>query len=33
VKKYIDWILSDPGQKVVEDSGYVPVPPSARKAP
>ena len=33
VKKYIDWILSDPGQKVVEDSGYVPVPPSTRKAP
>ena len=29
VKEYIDWILSDAGQKVVEDSGYVPVPPDA----
>jgi phosphate transport system substrate-binding protein len=27
VKQYIDWILSDAGQKVVEDSGYVPIPP------
>jgi phosphate transport system substrate-binding protein len=26
VKAYIDWILSDAGQKVVQDSGYVPVP-------
>jgi len=26
VKKYLDWIASDAGQKVVEDSGYVPVP-------
>jgi phosphate transport system substrate-binding protein len=33
VKQYIDWILSDAGQKVVEDSGYVPVPPGQRKAP
>ncbi len=30
VKSYIDWILSDAGQKVVEDSGYVPVPPGER---
>jgi phosphate transport system substrate-binding protein len=30
VKSYIDWILSDAGQKVVEDSGYVPVPPDQR---
>jgi phosphate transport system substrate-binding protein len=30
VRKYIDWILSDAGQKVVEDSGYVPVPPEQR---
>jgi phosphate transport system substrate-binding protein len=33
VKAYIDWILSDAGQKVVQDSGYVPVPkeqPAAR---
>ena len=29
VKAYIDWILSDAGQKIVEDSGYVPVPPDA----
>ncbi len=33
VKKYIDWILSDAGQKVLEDAGYVPVPPGQRKAP
>ena len=30
LKAYIDWILSDAGQKVVEDSGYVPVPPEQR---
>jgi phosphate transport system substrate-binding protein len=33
VKQYIDWILSDAGQKVVEDSGYVPVPPDRRAKP
>ena len=33
VKQYIDWILSDAGQKVVEDSGYVPVPPDQRVKP
>ncbi len=33
VKRYIDWILSDAGQKVVEDSGYVPVPPADRAKP
>jgi phosphate transport system substrate-binding protein len=33
VKQYIDWILSDAGQKVVEESGYVPVPPDQRHAP
>jgi phosphate transport system substrate-binding protein len=33
VKAYLDWILSDAGQKIVEDSGYVPVPPDARKKP
>jgi len=33
VKAYIDWILSDAGQKVVEDSGYVPVPPDQRAKP
>jgi ABC-type phosphate transport system substrate-binding protein len=33
VKDYIDWILSDAGQKVVEDSGYVPVPSDQRAKP
>jgi len=33
VKQYIDWILSDAGQKVVEDSGYVPIPPDRRAKP
>jgi phosphate transport system substrate-binding protein len=26
VKKYLDWIMSDPGQKIVEKTGYVPLP-------
>ena len=26
VKKYIDWVLSDEGQKIVVQSGYVPLP-------
>lgn len=26
VKKYVDWILSDAGQKVVGETGYVPLP-------
>ncbi len=26
VRKYIDWILSPAGQKIVEESGFVPVP-------
>lgn len=26
IKKYIVWILSDPGQKIVADTGYVPLP-------
>jgi phosphate transport system substrate-binding protein len=30
VKTYIDWMLSDAGQKIVESSGYVPVPSTAR---
>jgi phosphate transport system substrate-binding protein len=33
LRLYIDWILSDAGQKVVEDSGYVPVPPADRAKP
>jgi len=30
LKKYIDWILSDAGQQVVEKSGYVPLPKADR---
>jgi len=30
LKIYIDWILSDAGQQVVEKSGYVPLPAAAR---
>lgn len=30
VKKYIDWMMSDAGQKIVETSGYVPLPAAAR---
>jgi phosphate transport system substrate-binding protein len=30
IKRYVDWILSPDGQKVVELSGYVPVPATAR---
>ena len=30
VKKYIDWMHSEAGQKVVEECGYVPLPPEAR---
>ena len=30
LKKYIDWTMSDAGQKIVEESGYVPIPASAR---
>lgn len=33
VKKYIDWMLSDAGQTVLEFSGYVPLPADARKKP
>jgi len=33
VKKYIDWMMSDAGQKVVEASGYVPLPTEARTKP
>ncbi|MBI4325709.1 MAG: phosphate ABC transporter substrate-binding protein [Chloroflexi bacterium] len=31
VQKYIEWIDSDAGQKIVEETGYVPLPPEARK--
>ena len=30
VKEYLHWIMSDPGQAVVERTGYVPLPASAR---
>ena len=30
IRKYIDWTMSDVGQKIVETSGYVPIPPAAR---
>jgi phosphate transport system substrate-binding protein len=33
VKQYIAWILSEAGQKVVEDAGYVSVPASQRQVP
>jgi len=33
VKAYVDWILSAAGQKVVEDSGYVPVPEGPSPTP
>lgn len=32
-KKYIEWILSDAGQKVVAASGYVPLPEAKRVIP
>lgn len=32
VKKYIEWNLTDAGQKIVEESGYVPLPKTARVA-
>lgn len=30
IKAYIDWILSDAGQQILADSGYVPLPPEQR---
>jgi len=29
VKKYVDWLMSDAGQKIVEATGYVPMPAGA----
>jgi phosphate transport system substrate-binding protein len=26
IKKYLDWIMAAPGQKIVEETGYVPLP-------
>jgi phosphate transport system substrate-binding protein len=33
LKRYVDWILSDEGQKIVEDSGYVPIASEKRTKP
>jgi phosphate transport system substrate-binding protein len=33
VKKYIDWMRSATGQKIVQDSGYVPIQPAAPTNP
>jgi phosphate transport system substrate-binding protein len=30
VKAYLDWVLSSEGQRILEESGYVPLPPDAR---
>jgi phosphate transport system substrate-binding protein len=30
VKAYLDWVLSSDGQRILEESGYVPLPPDAR---
>lgn len=32
-RRYIDWLLSDAGQKIVEESGYVPLPAGLRTKP
>jgi phosphate transport system substrate-binding protein len=31
VKAYLDWILSDAGQRVIADRGYAPVRPLPEK--
>jgi len=31
VKKYIDWMLSDAGQKILQESGYVPIPTGGKR--
>jgi phosphate transport system substrate-binding protein len=33
VKAYIDWILTEAGQKIVAETGYVPLPAEPRKRP
>ena len=33
VKAYLEWILSDHGQRILEESGYVPLPQDARAGP
>lgn len=32
LRQYIDWILSEAGQKIVEENGYVPIPVEKRTA-
>ena len=32
VKKYLDWIHSDAGQKIVETTGYVPLPKNVERS-
>jgi phosphate transport system substrate-binding protein len=33
VRQFIDWVLSDAGQQVVEDNGYLPLPSDRRRRP
>jgi len=33
IKKYIEWIMSEGGQKVVAASGYVPLPTATQAKP
>jgi phosphate transport system substrate-binding protein len=33
VKGYIDWIMSEAGQKIVQDSGFVPIPGAPPASP
>jgi phosphate transport system substrate-binding protein len=30
LKAYLDWCMSDAGQKILEDCGYVPLPAALR---
>jgi phosphate transport system substrate-binding protein len=30
LKHYIEWIMSDAGQAIVQQAGYVPLPPQSR---
>jgi phosphate transport system substrate-binding protein len=30
LKNYIEWIMSDAGQAIVQQAGYVPLPPQSR---
>ena len=31
VQQYLDWVVSDAGQKIVDETGYIPLPVEARK--